>query len=373
MRVLHCNNDNKNMGGAYLIEHRLEPYMRKLGYIYDYITMDEFIVTGDSEIDPLVGAKTYSARLRKNRFIGHFKYYRYIKQILKENSYQIVHIDIDSSWKALMYAIPAKKTKAKVIVHSHSTGIDGGYKKLKLILHLLTKYILTYYTDQYVGCSEEANQWIAPRSKWKEAKIIKNGISERDYFFSKQLRIQARTELNLCDDDFLIGNVARINDNKNQKFLIEILSKILSRGIEAKLLLVGPYTEKTYNDLIKTICKYKLEDRVLFTGETKKVNYFLNAMDYFVLPSLFEGFSLAVVEAQAVGLRCLISSTIPSAAIETDLVSQKALNEGVDKWADHIILDLQKTKISDNSLKTIYSLENMANDMSSLYEEVLYD
>lgn len=373
MRVLHCNNDNKNMGGAYLIEHRLEPYMRKRGYIYDYITMDEFIVTGNPEIDPLAGAKTFSARLRKNRFIGHFKYYRYIKQILKENPYQIIHIDIDSSWKALMYAIPAKKNKAKVIVHSHSTGIDGGYKKIKMFLHLLTRDILSYYTDQYVGCSEEANQWIAPHSRWKQAKVIKNGVAEKDYFFSEQLRIKARKELNLCDDDILIGNVARINDNKNQVFLIEILNQMLSRGINAKLLLVGAYTENAYKNLFETICKYEVEERVLLTGETSEVNYFLNAMDYFVLPSLFEGFSLAVVEAQAVGLSCLISSTIPSAAIETELVSQKPLDEGAAKWADYIISDLQKTERSNTNLKTIYSLENMANDMSRLYEGVLHD
>lgn len=84
IRVLHCNNDNKNMGGAYLVTRKLEPYVREIGYVFDYITMDEFVVSGHEDTDPMQGSKTFAARLRGNKLVGHIKLPLYVKKYLKK-------------------------------------------------------------------------------------------------------------------------------------------------------------------------------------------------------------------------------------------------------------------------------------------------
>lgn len=373
IRVLHCNNDNKNLGGAYLIEHRIEPYMRRYGYIYDYITMDEFVMTGNKEIDPMQDAKLFSAQLRKNRLVGHVCFPKFVCNILKKNKYKIVHIDIDSAWKALLYAIPAKKYGSKVIVHSHSTGIDGNYKVVKKFFHVLTKYILQFYTDLYVGCSEEANCWLAPHHILKKTIILKNGVDKEKYYYDPQLRDKCRKELKINEKDFVIGNVARINDNKNQSFLVDILREFLNKGVQAKLLLVGAFTEEAYDKLYEKILEYDICENVLFSGETNDVNYYLNAMDYFVFPSIFEGFGLSVVEAQAAGLKCLISSTVPNVVIETNLAKHKSLKDGARSWMEFILDDFEKDNDRKVDSENIYSLNDMAKDMSRLYKEVLHE
>ncbi len=372
IRVLHCNIDNKNLGGAYLLERRIEPYMRKLGFIYDYITMDEFVKTENEEINPLQGTKTYSAHLRDNRFIGHIRFPKYISYVLSKNQYKIVHINIDSAWKALIYAVPAKKSGAKVIIHSHSTGIDGGYKTIKYLLHLIGKKVLVKYTDKYIGCSEEANKWLVPKKKLKQAVVLKNGVDTKQYYRDYVIRKKSRAELNFKDDELVIGNVARINDNKNQIFLVKILRKMLDKGVNVKLLLVGAYTKKAYDKVYEMAMKLNVESYVIFTGETSMVNNYLNTMDYFVFPSIFEGFPLSVIEAQAVGLKCLISSTISSEVIETGLVTKMSLDEGEEKWADFISKDNCLISSCHASNEEIYSLEKMASDMKGLYKEVLY-
>ena len=183
IRVLHCNNDNKNMGGAYLVTRKLEPYVREIGYVFDYITMDEFVVSGHEDTDPMQGSKTFSARLRGNKLVGHIKLPLYVKKVLKENSYPIVHIDIDSAWKALLYALPAKKFGAKVLIHSHATGIDGDHKGIKGFLHIICKKIIAHYTDQYIGCSNRAIEWLCPKERLNSAELLMNGIDRREFFF----------------------------------------------------------------------------------------------------------------------------------------------------------------------------------------------
>ena len=156
IRVCHANNDNKGVGGAYIITRRVENEIRKYGFIFDYITMDEFIKRGDKDLDLLPGSIAHSARLRKNRLIGHIKLPFYAYNVFKKEKYKIVHIDTDLAGKALLYAIPAKLSGSKVIVHSHSTGIDGDHRLLKGFAHKLGRQMLPIFTDRYLACSQNA-------------------------------------------------------------------------------------------------------------------------------------------------------------------------------------------------------------------------
>ena len=80
-----------------------------------------------------------------------------------------------------------------------------------------------------------------------------------------------------------------------------------------------------------------LEDSVYLVGDRKDVNRIMQAMDVFVLPSLFEGLPVTMVEAQASGLPCFISDKVPLECKITNLVTQISLQTPAEQWAKQIL------------------------------------
>lgn len=123
---------------------------------------------------------------------------------------------------------------------------------------------------------------------------------------------------------FVIGHVGHLLQVKNQTFLIQLMPEILKRKANAKLVLLGeedrPKLERLIHDL-------RLEDRVIMTGNVRNVRDYLSAMDVFAFPSLFEGMPLSIVEVQANGLPCVLSTGVPKDVYLTDLIQALSLDE----------------------------------------------
>lgn len=79
-------------------------------------------------------------------------------------------------------------------------------------------------------------------------------------------------------------------------------------------------------------------EQVIFTGNQGKVSDYYQAMDFFVFPSLFEGLPGSVIEAQACGLRCLISDSVTPEVLITELAEAKPLSMGAGDWAENVLL-----------------------------------
>ena len=80
-----------------------------------------------------------------------------------------------------------------------------------------------------------------------------------------------------------------------------------------------------------------IADRVRFLGNRRDAERFYQAMDLFLLPSFFEGLPGVLVEAQAAGLRCMVSDTVTREAQATDLVTYLSIGEPPVRWAAEII------------------------------------
>ena len=370
-KILHANDDNYNLGGAFILTYRVEKYLRKFGFSYDYITMDHFCA--DSEqyaIDS--NDKTYSANLRKNKFIGHVLLPLYVDRILKRENYKIIHIDTDSAWKALLYAIPARKNGIQVLVHSHSTGIDGKCKGIKSFCEFGAKRILTHYCNVYVACSEDAAKWIVPPKSNINVKVIPNGIELKDFYYDSFERKEYREIYNL-GKSIVLGNVGLLTENKNQEYLIEMLEYLLAKKYNVKLLLVGK-DDTSYGEKLKNVVKQKgLEAEVIFTGVTSNVRQLMNAMDIYIQPSIFEGFGLVSVEAQATGLMTFVSESLPKESVicnwaqRFNLVSEKNV---IERAVCGYIFDedARANKIVDKK----YGIEYMAEQEVDIYKSLMY-
>ncbi len=121
--------------------------------------------------------------------------------------------------------------------------------------------------------------------------IIYNGIDIAN--FSPKMHMKTQ-------DMYTIINVASLTKRKNQALLIEAFDLVLKKKADVKLVFVGDGEEKS--NLQSYAEKYKISDRVEFTGIISEVQKWLSKADIFVLCSFFEGMPLSIIEAMAVGL-----------------------------------------------------------------------
>jgi glycosyltransferase involved in cell wall biosynthesis len=197
---------------------------------------------------------------------------------------------------------------------------------------LIPKYATDYYT-----VSEKAGYWLFGKKIMNRGyvKVINNAIMASNFRYDPEKRAIKREELSLNKSDIVIGLVGNFTKAKNHDFLIDVFNELTMISSDFKLLLIG---SGTFEETIKKKCeKLKINKKVIFLGLRNDVDLLLQAMDVFVMPSLFEGMPGAAIEAQASGLPVLLSSNITKEAKICDSVKFLELNDTPKKWAEQII------------------------------------
>ena len=144
-----------------------------------------------------------------------------------------------------------------------------------------------------------------------------------------------RHQLRIPPDALVIGHVGRFGHMKNHDFLLDVFGRVNKELPGSRLLLVG---EGSLLPAVKEkAASQGLLDNVIFTGNQAKVSDYYQAMDFFVFPSIFEGLPGTVIEAQASGLRCLISDSVTPEVLITGLAQAMPLSLGADRWAANIL------------------------------------
>jgi glycosyltransferase involved in cell wall biosynthesis len=143
--------------------------------------------------------------------------------------------------------------------------------------------------------------------------------------------------------------VGRFAPQKNHRFLLELASEILKRRPETHFLLIGdgplrPEIESRARAM--GIC-----NNVHFAGIRTDVPHLMRgAMDVLVLPSLWEGLPVTLIEAQASGLRCIVSDTVTNEAnILSEQMIQLPLSDGPNRWAAKTVEALGRPRVQDNA------------------------
>ena len=215
-----------------------------------------------------------------------FKYQKELYRIFKENNYKIIHSHINE-----LSVFPlriAKKAGVPIrIAHSHSTSNKKEWKKniLKMILRPFSKL----YANNYFACTEYAGKWLFGKKvvERKELNVINNAIDLKKFEFNEKIREDLRKELGIKEDTIVIGHIGRFMKQKNHEFLIDVFEKAIKQDDNIYLILVG---QGPLEDKIKEMAKEKgIENKILFLGQRNDVNKLYQAMDIFVLPSLYEG------------------------------------------------------------------------------------
>lgn len=261
--------------------------------------------------------------------------HRLFRRLLRERQYDIVHLHLFHGL-SLYYAHLAKKAGVPVrIAHSHNTDLRRtNTKPLKLLVHRLAKQLFERDVTDFWACSSQAAAFLFSRKAASDFRWIPNGIRTERFRFDPVRRGAVRERLGL-GDAFVVGNIGRLCTQKNQSFLLEVFAELVRRWPESRLLLVGAGEKEAM--LREKAERLAISDRTIFFGVTDRVEELLWAMDLFVLPSLFEGLAITVVEAQSAGLPVVCSEQITEEAMVTPLVRAVPLSGGAARWAEECL------------------------------------
>lgn len=345
----------ETVGGMEVAFHSYYQYLDLRKYKFDFVTTDRTIAFADEYKE--AGAKIYSL----SDFRRHpIRYRRELIEILRNNNYDIAHIHMLSSANIIPVQVTKKLKVPKIVVHSHSTSASSMPRK---ILACINRPQLKDERLVKLTCSEEAGRWLF--GKKNEYTIIKNAVDQDTFRYNLKYRQEIRKKYNIKDNDFVIGHVGRFSKEKNQAFLIKLMSLLPAEYNNIKLLLVG-------DGKIREQLEAGADKRVIFAGNTLEVNKFYSAFDLFVVPSHFEGASIAALEAQASGLDCIFSDKVPG------LVSLNERNrfislENPNAWNLEIMRHYEEKNDckSDRSKsgRADSSVENESQKLAKIYDE----
>lgn len=324
-----------NLGGA---ESRVMELYRAMDR--DKVQFD-FLVHTDkegqySEEIRRLGGRIYN--VPRFRVVNILTYKKALKAFFREHSdYAAVHGHMTST-AAIYLAIAKRAGIPLTIAHARSAGVDRGIKGLAT---KIVRYPLKYRADYCFTCSAEAGEAVYGRKWIEKGKVwtIPNAIDPQRFGYDPAVRREVRTELGLTDR-FVVGHIGRFGFMKNHRYLIEVFAGLCKMRDDAVLALIGK--GELEDEVRKQVRGLGLEDKVLFLGNRFDVERYYQAFDYFVFPSTFEGLPGSVVEAQASGLRCLVSDKVTREVALTDLVAYKSIEEPADSWAAEIMRNAKK-------------------------------
>lgn len=244
--------------------------------------------------------------------------------------YKIIHIH-HFLVAGIILPIAAKYGVSIRIVHSHNTKPPIFLLKEK-VMWIFHKDMLKYSTLR-LACSKDAGIYLFGN---KDFDLLRNAIETENYRYKESDRKKKRDEFGFRDNDFVVGHIGSFRTKqKNHGFLIDVFAEIAKRVPNAKLLLVG--VGELQNEIKNKVCSLNLEDKCVFAGTRNDIPALLSSMDVFLFPSLFEGLSVVLIEAQASGLPCVVSSVLSSETKLIDIFIQMGLNNPVQQWADTVL------------------------------------
>ena len=290
----------------------------------------DFLVDADSTMVPREEIESLGGRVFViPPYQEIFSYQRELIALFKRESWRIVHSHINTLSVFPLRA--AKRAGVPIrIAHSHATMGRGEAKRnvIKMILRLFANV----YPTNRVACSLYAGKWLF--GKRASFVVIPNAVNLEKFRFDRSSRSAVRQEWGVDEHCCVIGNLGRMERTKNQSFLIDTFARLHVAHPDSFLVIAGSGSLRC--SLEQRVNELGLGDCVLFTGQIDDVSCLYQGMDVFVLPSLYEGFGIALLEAQISGVPCVASDRVSREVVLSNRCRLISLESNSDFWASAI-------------------------------------
>lgn len=325
-RVLIITN-TIDCGGAEAFVMKVFRCLKPKGYTFDFLINNRKSNFYEEEISQLGGSIFYGCSKSRSPL----KSFQTVYQTVKAGQYKTIFC-ISTHPLGFLDLLAAKLAGAKKRLIRSTTSKTGG--AMPELFIEFSRLLVRHLATSMLAPSTEAAIWLFGEKPVQKGRvhIITNGVDINDYHYDEKTRRQTRAQLGVAKQDKVIGHIGRFSSPKNHKFLIDVFADIHTKDPDTILLLVGG--GELEPDIRQQIQKRNISEAVKFLGVRNDVYRLLMAMDVMIFPSFYEGLPNVVIEAQAVGLPCLISDTISSEVKITELVSFLSLDKGIAAWTE---------------------------------------
>lgn len=293
-----------------------------------------------------------------------YKIYRFLKN---NSQYKAIHCHM------LLYsgfiAFSASFVKNLFfITHSHNTqdiSIKGKFSRN--LYHLIAKRLIDVYSDCYIACGRDAANFLFPYQK--DIIILPNAIDVEIY---KNIALNNKNYLtnqfDIDENAIKIIQVGRLEKVKNHIFSIKLAKTLKEQHVLFKMIFVGQgRLEMILKQKVKEL---QLENDIIFTGIRSDVPYLMSGADIMIMPSIYEGFPVVLVESQTIGLKALISSSISKDVdLGVELIDFIDLNVDIQIWVDRLCYYFEKKNLQFN-LESLSRIKKEGFDINEIVRKL---
>lgn len=345
--------------------------------IDDNYKIDYFLTLGNkeyykNEVEKL-GGKVINIKNENTPFfiLNFIKIFYLINNQIKKEKYDVIHIHQCKGVISILIAAYINRIKC-ICIHSHSAFTpenDNRIIKIKIKLYSIIRNKIIKRLNPYrLGCSKEACKEMFGEKCFdnNKTKVIFNGISF-EKFNKNDLNVnEIRKKYNIDKNNINLINIGRFDEQKNQIFLLEIFNELKSIRENIKLTIIG-HGDLEY-EIKNEIKRLGIEQWVDILPQDTNIPEILSVMDYFLLPSLYEGLGIVLIEAQAMGVQCFASNYVPEEA-DIGLCEFLPLEIGAKKWAKTIDKYIEENKYGkiDYEKLSKYDIKNVVLELEKIY------
>tara|TARA_B100001059_G_C17821243_1_gene578436 strand:- start:1049 stop:2194 length:1146 start_codon:yes stop_codon:yes gene_type:complete len=291
-----------------------------------------------------------------------------------------------------------KRYKPKIVhIHSSKTGLLGRvlkfffrnthfiyhvhgwsfsrYKGIRKKVFFYIEYFLYYFTDSYIFvCNFDLDQFIelgGPKSIKQKSKVIYPGVDFLSLKEITQSRENIRKLYKIKNDEYLIGNVARLDHQKDPFLFINMAAKLKEISSHKKLKFMWIGSGNLMSECISLVEEMGLEDNFIFTGYIEDVSAYFSIFDHFVISSAYEGLPVTAIKA--------LGSGVPLNSVGINGINDLNIYKGVNLTYNRNPVDLAKsvnTSILEDlshddfdNIRIIFSNHSMLNSLRKNYEQ----
>ena len=285
------------------------------------------LVGGPCEEEKVIEAEglDIAVRMLPDKKSETIKYFKALRGELEKGHFDLAHIHGNSGMVLPELVIAKRSRVVAVACHCHSTGCEHP------VLHRVLRPFVPRLCDCMFACSDEAGKWLFGDSDYS---VLPNSFELDKFAFDANARAELRGALGIDENTYVLGNVARLNPEKNHRFLVQVFEAFHADHPDSRLMIVGG--GPGVKDVQALVDDSTARDSILMVGNVDDPSGIYSSMDCFVFPSIHEGLGIVLVEAQLSGLECFVSSDVPKGACLSDRFHSLELSSSADYWANQI-------------------------------------
>lgn len=282
-----------------------------------------------------------------------------IKELARQNYDGVV--DFTGNFAAIPLKVAKSVGIEKRIVWYRNA--DDKFKKstLRVFYNKIINKITHKNATAILSNSKAALDYFYKDYRWQKDErfeVIYNGLDANVFLSTSE---DLREEFKIPEDAFVVGNVGRLNEQKNHKTAIQVAVELCKENEDIYFIFCGKGVDAAYSDFIK---EHKLQQRVILTGMRRDVIRVLNTMDCFYFPSVLEGQPNALIEAMVVGIPFVASDIEPvKETIPQDLCSYLVPPLDKELAKSSILKIKQDTNYRNNFIVKDWAIRNFNSEV----------